>query len=152
MPRFLRDCCKLAALIVLLARTPLRADPITPNSIPSPPPVSPAIDGQLAPGGWVTSQYVSTGLNFPFRMTGVDTGLSTALVQVNGVTVWTGANSVDGGVLGGVSFSAGVRAELVVPNTQAPATTDSLRLKLVAAGGRAWRPACSTPSTQRGTC
>jgi hypothetical protein len=132
----MRNYCTLAALIASLAGAPaLRAEHITPDSIPSPPPISPAIDGQLAPGGWVSSQYASLGLNFPFRMTGVDTGLGTALVRVNGVTAWTGGNLVDGGILGGVSFSAGVKAELVVPNTQTPTTADSLRLHLVAAGG-----------------
>jgi MYXO-CTERM domain-containing protein len=136
MSRFLRDWCKLGALVLCLAWTsPLRADLITPDSIPSPPPVSPASDGKLAPGGWVTDQYVGVGLNFPYRMTGVDTGLSTALVQVDGVKVWTGASAVDAGILGGVSFSAGVRAELVVPGTQTPATADSLRLEVVASGG-----------------
>ena len=137
MREFLRNGCRLAALVVFLIGAPaVRAEVITPNSISSPPPLSPAIDGQaVAPGGWVTNQYASQGLNFPYRMTGVDTGLSTALVRVNGVKVWTGANSVDGGFLGAVSFASGVKAELVVPGTQTQATTDSLRLHLVASGG-----------------
>jgi MYXO-CTERM domain-containing protein len=128
---------KLGALVLFLAAAPgVRADLITPDSIPSPPPVSLATNGGRIPqGGWVTDQYVGKGLSFPFRMTGVDTGLSTAIVQVAGVKVWTGANAVDGGLLGGVSFSAGVRADLVVPGTQQPARTDSLRVHLLASGG-----------------
>jgi hypothetical protein len=136
MSRCLRDWCKLGALVIsLVVIQPLRAEPITPDSISDPPSVSSASDGSVGPGGWVTNQYVSKGLNFRPHMTGVDTGVSTALVQVNGVKVWTGANYGDAGFLGAVSFTAGVRGELVVPGTQTPATADSLRLRLVAAGG-----------------
>ncbi len=125
-----------ALLLILAAAQAARADLVTPDSIPSPPAVSPAVEGgTVASGGWVTDQYSGKGLSFPYRMTGVDTGLSTVLVQIDGVKAWAGGNSVDAGILGSVSFGAGVKGQLVVPGTPAPAGTTALGLKLVAAGG-----------------
>ena len=122
--------CGLAVVAVFLAAAPARAGLVTPDSIPAPPPLSQAVDGApVPPGGFVTDQYAGRGLTFPYRMTGVDTGLATALVRVNGVKVWAGATAIDGGLLGGVSFGTAVRADLAVP------AAGSLRLRLEASGG-----------------
>ena len=114
-----------------------RADPITPDSIASPPAVSPTIQGgSVAPGGWVADQYQGAGVVFPGQMTGVDTGFGTAVIRVNGASVWTPAAYSDGLILSALAFNspAGVAADLVLPGTSTPAVADSVRVDFLSAG------------------
>lgn len=114
-----------------------RADLITPDSIASPPAVSPTVQGgAVAAGGWVTNQYQGVGLIFPSQMTGVDTANGTALVRVNGSTVWTTGTHVDGPVISNVWFNSAsaVTADLVAPGTTTPAVADSVRVDFLSAG------------------
>lgn len=119
------------------AASSARADPITPDSIASPPAVSPAVQGgSVVAGGWVSGQYQGAGVVFPGQMTGVDSGFGTALVRVNGASVWAPAAYSDGLVLRTLSFDspAGVAADLVLPGTLTPAVADSVRADLLSAG------------------
>ena len=123
--------CLTAAFIVLAGWASARADQITPDSIASPPAVSLAIQGSsVVAGGWATDQYQGLGVVFPGKMTGVDTGLGTAVVMVNGAKVWTGASYADGGILSYIGFNGevGVSADLVTPGSTTPAVMDHLRV------------------------
>ena len=123
--------CLTAALVALAGWSSARAEIITPDSIASPPAVSPAVEGgPVAAGGWATNQYERLGVVFPGKRTGVDTGLGTAVVLVNGVKVWTGASYADGGIISNIGFNGevGVSADLVAPGTTPPAVMDHLRV------------------------
>ena len=131
-----RNCVAILAAAAF-SSSAARADLITPDSIASPPAVSPAAQGAaIVPGGWVTNQYQGVGLIFTSQMTGVDSGYGTALVRVNGSTVWTTAGYSDAGLLGGVDFNApsAVAADLVAPGTTTPAVSDSVRVDFLSAG------------------
>jgi PEP-CTERM motif len=129
--------CLTAALVVLAGWSSAKAGIITPDSIGSPPAVSPAIQGSsVATNGWATNQYQGLGVVFPGRMTGVDTGMGTAVVVVNGARVWTGATSLDGPVISHVAFDGdiGVSADLVAPANATPVAVDHLRVDFSSTG------------------
>jgi hypothetical protein len=125
-------------LVVAAAAPGARADLITPDSVASPIPLSPAFQGANVPvDGQVWSQYQGRGVLFstaPWVPPTIDAGHTTAVAVVNGVKVWVGASSVAPRPAT-VDFSAGVTAQLVAPGTTTPALTDSLRVKVVSAGG-----------------
>src|SRR5205823_1306845 len=109
-----------ALAFAALAAPAARADLITPDSVPSPPALSPAAQGAaVAPGAVVTDQYQGAGVVFPIRQVSAGFGYATALAPVNGVVSWTGAYQLrDGGAASTfVSFDAlsGVAGNLTAP-------------------------------------
>ncbi len=104
---YLHQTCRWIALAVALglAIPGVRADLITPDSIPNPPGTVASADGTsiYSNNNLVTTQYTGLGLNF----TSNALASATAITNLNGIKVWVPASILVQpalGVAGGATF------------------------------------------------
>ncbi len=128
-----------AVLTAFLSAALARADMITPNSIPHPPPMvsdpigSDSIDSS---GDLVTTQYTALGLRFPTipENKGMLTGSTAAITNLSGVDVWAPAVLVKGGPApAALDYFSGLTMDFVKPGYSGPATANSVSVEVLQA-------------------
>ncbi|MGH7174376.1 MAG: PEP-CTERM sorting domain-containing protein [Gemmataceae bacterium] len=106
----------------------VRAEMITPNSIPNPPSAVGSTNGTLVySSNYVTNQYASSGLQFA----------GTAITQLNGVSVWAplGIAVSDPAPAGAINYAWGLSGSLVSPASSNPMTVSSLSVDVMNLSG-----------------
>jgi hypothetical protein len=129
----------LSAVVLAITVAEVRADVITPDSIPNPPgAVGSGVFTPVPPGDLVTTQYTRVGLYFPSAAD----GSTTALTTMNGVKVWTPAIQytlppfLGAANVSEISPGRWVGGSFVASGTMTPTTVSSVTLELIGARGK----------------
>ena len=130
--RFAVRC--LAALAAGLLSGAARADLITPDSIPQPPPLVGSAEGTpiYSAADLVTNQYVGRGLLFPTVQIGPGQyGGAAALTKLGGVAAWAPARPQQGEPWAAEIDYFQLTIQPVKPGTTTPTTVRSVTVELV---------------------
>ncbi len=121
-------------LVVFLGVAPARADVITPDSIPHPPPTLPNYVNHApipSPAYVVSNQYAGQGLQFPALSVNVDTKLAVEVSTLGGAAVWVpGYQSAAPPWQGTITYD-GIIVQFVKPGSNTATTASSVTVEVI---------------------
>ena len=130
----------LVGALVAFAVPAARADYVTPDSIPQPPPAVDTSGGndQIdSSADLVTTQYTGHGLLFPSlpSFQGRISGLTAAILNLNGVAVWTPAVSVTDNSRPEIDPFSSLNVQLVGPGGTEPTSASAIIAEVLGSSG-----------------